>query len=182
MKLNISIRLTKTIVGLLIFACCLAPAQATDSRCPPGMHSPDGIACYPGESTYDQDQILNSVTPGFRQPMEHRDILWSAIAIDKDKLLVTNKEMKFIGVSRKQKSMKEAKKVALDMCESDGSSNCEVIETVINSCLAISISTEANKLEYAFNADMQLAIDQSMRKCSQQYKGCKNSYADCFMQ
>lgn len=100
--------------------------------------------------------------------------------MDKKKLLVTDKEMKFIGVSRKHKSMKEAQKVALDMCKSDGSSNCEIIETVINQCLAISISPEANKLAYSFNANMQLSIDDSLRKCKHQYQGCKTVFSDCF--
>ncbi len=102
--------------------------------------------------------------------------------MDKEKLLVTDKEMKFIGVSKGQKNMKEAQQVALDMCRSDGSSHCEVIETVVNSCLAISISPVANKLAYSFNAAMQLAIDQSMRQCNQHYQGCKTAYTDCFMQ
>ena len=99
--------------------------------------------------------------------------------MDKKKLLVTDQEMKFIGVSSGQKDMKVAQKLALDMCTSDGSSNCELIETVVNSCLAISISPAANKLEYVFSADRQLAIDQSLRKCNQQFKECKAAYADC---
>lgn len=114
-------------------------------------------------------------------PMTFREIEWSAIAMDKEKLRVTDKEMTFIGVSRGHKDMKEAQQAALDMCESDGPSDCEVIETVVNSCLAISISPEANNLEYVFSADMQLAIDDSLRKCNEKYAGCKAAYADCFM-
>lgn len=158
----------------------LSLSHATDSRCPPGMHSPDGSVCIPGGGTYDEDVLLDSIPSGFQQPMEHRDIHWSAFAMDKKKLLVTDKEMKFIGVSRKHKSMKEAQKAALAMCKSDGSSNCEIIETVINQCLAISISPEANKLAYSFNANMQLSIDDSLRKCNHQYQSCKTVFADCF--
>jgi Domain of unknown function (DUF4189) len=154
-------------------------AQARDSRCPLGMHSPDGNVCVPGESMHDESEAIKRMPSGFQQPPEIRELYWSALAMDKNKLLVTNKEMKFIGVSRGHKDMKVAQKVALDMCKSDGSNHCKIIATVVNQCLAISISPEANKLEYVFNANMQLAIDGSKKKCNQQYKGCIVAYTDC---
>jgi hypothetical protein len=136
------------------------------------------------DSDYNHQQEIQSGTaditynPSF-MPMVERDIRWSAFAMDKKKLLVTDKEMKFIGVSKRHKSMKDAKKVALSMCESDGSDDCEIIETVANACISISISPEANKLEYSFNPNMQISMDNSMRQCQQKYKGCKMAYANC---
>jgi hypothetical protein len=153
--------------------------QAKDSRCPAGMHSPNGTVCVPGESMHDEREAIRKMPGGFQQPLEPREMLWSALAMDKSKLLVTNKEIKFIGVSSKHLNIKAAQKSALDMCKSDGSSNCEIIETVVNACLAISISPQANKLEYVFNRNRQFAIDQSLRKCNEQYAGCKTAYADC---
>jgi Domain of unknown function (DUF4189) len=119
-------------------------------------------------------------TPSYRQPMAPRDIRWSALAMDRKWLLVTEKEIKHIGVSRGRASMKEAQQVALEMCRSDGTTGCEIIATVVNQCLAISISPEANRLEYAFDADLKLSIDNSMRECSQRYPGCKPAYSGCF--
>jgi hypothetical protein len=163
---------------LLASVSWMPPAHAADSRCPPGMHSPDGNVCVPGESMHDESQAIRNRP---YSPLTFRDMQWSAIAMDRKKLLVTDREMTFIGVSRGHKDMKVAQKAALDMCRSDGPGNCELIETVVNACLAISISPEANKLEYAYSADPQFAIDESLRKCRQQYKGCRTAYADCVM-
>lgn len=166
-----------TMVCVLLALTSLLPfAHARDSRCPPGMHSPDGNVCVPGESMHNETQNIRNRP---YNPMTFREIQWSAIAMDKQKLLVTDQEMKFIGVSSGQKDMKVAQKLALDMCKSDGSSHCELIETAVNSCLAISISPKANKLEYVFIADRQLAIDQSLKKCNQHHAECKTAYADC---
>lgn len=164
----------KDILGIALLM--VGSSAYTDGGCPPGMMPVNGTVtqgCIPMPASYDIPD------GGFQQPMEHRDIYWSALAMDKEKLLVTDKEMKFIGVSSKQKSMKEAKKAALAMCESDGSSNCEIIETVINSCLAITISPKSNQLEYSFNGNMQYSINNSMRQCKEKYKDCKIAYSSC---
>lgn len=163
---------------LLASALWMPAAHAADSRCPPGMHSPDGTVCVPGESMHDESQAIRNRP---YSPMTFRDMQWSAIAMDRTKLRVTDKEMTFIGVSRGHKEMKVAQKAALDMCLSDGPGDCELIETVVNSCLAISISPEASKLEYVCSADPQFAIDESLRRCRQHYKGCRTAYADCVM-
>ena len=151
-------------------------SHAGDVRCPTGMHSPDGNVCVPGESMYDQEQAIRNRP--FR-PMTFREIQWSAIAMDEQKLHVTNTEMKFIGVSGGQKDMRAAQKLALDMCRSDGSRNCKLVETVVNSCLAISISAEDNKMEYVFSADRQFAVERSLLNCRKKYKQCKAAFADC---
>ena len=121
-----------------------------------------------GDATYDPYSMI----PVFR------DIAWGALAIDKEKLLVTDKEMKFIGVARDE-DMKKAKKAALAMCASDGSSNCKIVETALNLCLAISISPKDNKLAYVFAPNRQMAVDQSLGQCNQQYQTCKIAYTDC---
>lgn len=112
-------------------------------------------------------------------PIEARkDTHWGAIAIDKEKVQVNDKELKFIGVSSMKKSMKEAQEAALDMCKSDGSQSCEVVESVPNQCLSISIAKD-NELAYFFAPEVQDAMRISQMKCNQAHKDCKVAYTVC---
>ena len=112
-------------------------------------------------------------------PMAHKDTYWGAIAIDKKKVLVNDKELKFIGVSSMKKTMKEAQKAALEMCESDGSKDCESVESVPNQCLSISIAAKDNGMAYFFAPTVQDAITISQHKCNQAHKDCKVAHTVC---
>ena len=163
----------KIILGIVLLM--IGSLAYADGGCPPGMIPINGTVtqgCVPMPVNYDIPH------EGFVQPSEHRDLFWGALAIDKKKLLLTHKEMKFIGVSHGHKSMNEAKKAALDMCISDGSNNCEIIDTAMNMCLFIAISPKANKLEYVFDPP-QIGADMVMRKCTQKYGDCKMAYSGC---
>ena len=46
------------------------PAQAGDSRCPPGMNSPDGNVCVPGSSMYDEIKAIQNRPPNFLPPRD----------------------------------------------------------------------------------------------------------------
>jgi len=179
----------KIIIRLLILTCGLFSTYLMAQGCGYGTSEQDCQHQQRDESArrdsdYNHQQEIQSGTaditynPSF-MPMVERDIRWSAFAMDKKKLLITDKEMKFIGVSKRHKSMKDAQKVALSMCESDGSNNCEIIETVANACITIAISPEANKLVYSTIPDSQLSMHSAMRDCDTKYKGCKIAYTDC---
>ena len=166
----------KVIMGIILLT--IGNSAYAEGGCPPGMMPVNGTVtegCVPmSNSPLDMLPFMD----GFVQPSEHRDLAWGALAIDKQKLLVTQKEMKFIGVSHGHESINEAKKAALDMCESDGSNNCEIVDTAMNLCLVIAISPKANKLEYVFDPQ-QIAADMVMRKCSEKYDDCIMTYSVC---
>lgn len=112
-------------------------------------------------------------------PMERREMLWGALAIDKKKVLVNDKELKFIGVSSMKKTMKEAQKAAMDMCKSDGSKDCELVQTALNQCLSISIAAKDNGMAYFFAPTVQDAMTISQHKCNQAHKDCKVAHTAC---
>ncbi len=60
------------------------PAQASDSRCPPGMNSPDGNVCVPGESMYDEIRAIQNRPPNFLPPRDR----------ELEKLQATTNEMR----------------------------------------------------------------------------------------
>ncbi|MBK8817027.1 MAG: DUF4189 domain-containing protein [Methylococcaceae bacterium] len=121
-----------------------------------------------------QEDINYDSTP----PMPHKEIHWGAIAIDKKKVLVNDKELKFMGVSSMKKTMEEAQKAALEMCESDGSNDCEVVESVPNQCLSISIAKD-NGMAYFFAPTVHDSMAISQMKCNQAHKDCKVAYTAC---
>lgn len=171
------------VLGVIASVFLMSSVQANDSICPPGMHSPDGNVCVPGASMNDENNAIRNMP--YKPPTTRGFTHWSALAIDKKKLFVSDKEIKFIGVSNQHRDMKKAEKVALEMCKSDGSDNCEIVATVPNQCLAISISVIDKGLQYIFAPDMEQAIHGSMMKCNaeynadRQYTGCKIAYAQC---
>jgi len=130
---------------------------------------------YHHSQQHGQGDITYDPTP----PMAHKDTHWGAIAIDKKKVLVNDKELKFMGVSSMKKTMKEAQKAALDMCKSDGTKDCEVVETVPNQCLSISIAAKDNGMAYFFAPTVQDAMTISQEKCKQAHKECKVAHTAC---
>ena len=67
-------------MDLLCFILCSAtisfalsisePAQASDSRCPSGMNSPNGSVCVPGEGMYDEIKAIQNRTPNYLPPRD----------------------------------------------------------------------------------------------------------------
>jgi Domain of unknown function (DUF4189) len=121
-----------------------------------------------------QEDIIYDSAP----PMPHKDTHWGAIAIDKKKVLVNDKELKFMGVSSMKKTMKEAQIAALEMCKSDGSNDCEVVESLPNQCLSISIAKD-NGMAYFFAPTVHDAMTISQMKCNQAHKDCKVAHTAC---
>ena len=178
MRLLLVIKMALSALGLLaslqVFAAhpCPGGPGPNEVQVGNGSYVPGEVPMCETRTGSDATYNPYSMIPVFR------DIAWGALAIDKEKLLVTDKEMKFIGVARDE-DMKKAKKAALAMCASDGSSNCKIVETALNLCLAISISPKDNKLAYVFAPNRQMAVDQSLGQCNQQYQTCKIAYTDC---
>lgn len=108
------------------------------------------------------------------------DVHWGAIAMDKKKLLVTDKELKFVGVSNQQKTLKKAEQVALEMCRSDGSDGCEIVGALPSLCLSIAISPKANALEHFFATDAASANTISLLRCKIKHgEDCRSAYVAC---
>lgn len=58
-------QLSKLGTALAIIFFCAGSVQASDSRCPPGMTSPDGNVCVPGNSMYDEVNAIMNRPPNF---------------------------------------------------------------------------------------------------------------------
>lgn len=154
------------------FPCTGSPGEVQVGEHDNGGHK---IALCQSDSMGD----IQNKPSGSPMPMEHREMLWGALAIDKKKVLVNDKELKFIGVSSMKKDMKEAQKAAIDMCQSDGSKDCELVQTALNQCLSISIAAKDNGMAYFFAPTVQDAITISQHKCNQAHKDCKVAHTVC---
>lgn len=155
-----------------IFPCTFSSGEVQVGEHDNGGHK---IAMCESDSMGD----IQNMPSGSPMPMEHREMLWGALAIDKKKVLVNDKELKFIGVSSMKKDMKEAQKAAMDMCKSDGSKDCELVQTALNQCLSISIASKDNGMAYFFAPTVQDAMTISQQKCKQAHKECKVAHTAC---
>jgi hypothetical protein len=162
---------------LLAAAGLVLPAVAWGEQgCPPGMW-PVGTGC---QTNYQLslELALQLMPPKPILPAE--DVHWGAIAMDKRKLLVTDKELKFVGVSNQQKTSKKAEQVALDMCRSDGSDGCQIVAALPSLCLSIAISPKANALEHFFATDMESANTIALLRCKIKHgEDCRSAYVAC---
>lgn len=161
----------------LLALSALWPALSSgENGCPPGLW-PSAAGC---GMNYVQSLELAILMMPPKPILPAEDVHWGAIAIDKHKLRVTAKELKFVGVSSQQKTLKKAEQAALEMCRSDGSDGCEIVGALPSLCLAIAISPKANALEHFFATDIASANTISLLKCKMQHgEDCRSAYVAC---
>ena len=153
-----------------------APIVFAENGHPPN-HFPVGTASVLSYQLALENEIRNMPN---NPPRAIGKSYWGAFAIDKKKLLVTDKEIKFVGVSSQQTTMKLAEKVALDMCKSDGGTNCEIMTVLPNKCLSIAISPKANALEFFFGNDLISARKIALLQCKIKHgEDCKPAHSVC---
>lgn len=152
---------------LVIFLLASNKFVFAEGNCPPGYfpsHLPDFVGCAP---VYNPNSSLTPQTPPNSGPIwEPR---WGAIAIDDAKGI--------FGAVDGSLTKRKAKRGAINLCRSNGGTNCNVVTDYSNECGTLAWG--ANKyVTYTGSIPDEIKI-RSIESCSKLTSNCQIYYAGC---
>lgn len=142
---------------------CMTVAHA-EGGCPPGEYPQQGQGwktCVPIPGAQDTQQSAPRPPKWIDQ--------WQALAVDKVKALM--------GTALGRRSSDESAKAAMSDCRSKGGSNCEVLITFQNGCIAMAVGHTTLNTQGA--ANKVSAEKAAMDVCEEAEDGCHIYYSSC---